>query len=452
MSMPIQHKLSQFKTVLGMALLACASFAPISYANEKDVLEPTPVLQYAALADDHYDPTVFPPSDVSDKAADRIFDAWRTEAPSMPWTSLMLNMIVKHKIAPTRAARGSALVHVAMHDAYLLSGDPVTRKIAVSTAASQVLGYWFASEEHGFDRILGRLLKRMEAESQRAANDSSATNSPQKITSEQRQRGLQLGRKVGLGVIARAQSDGAERGWNGVRLQWYGDQRFYGPGSWEPTKPYFYYPPDEPFAPGWKTWVVQPANQFRPQPPAFGSARFLKDLQEVIDIQKKITPEQIKIAKFWVDGSGSVTPPGHWNQIGLDLARKHHLGEAQTVQMFAVLNITLADTFIAVWDTKYHYWTGRPVTLAKAVLGVDMTPVILTPPFPSYVSGHAAFSGAGARVLGAYFPEQAASLDAMAEEAAMSRLYGGIHYRHDNDDGLALGRKVSEMVLKKMWR
>ena len=108
-----------------------------------------------------------------------------------------------------------------------------------------------------------------------------------------------------------------------------------------------------------------------------------------------------------------------------------------------------ADAFIAVWDTKYHYWSARPITVAKSLLGVGLVPAILTPPFPSYVSGHAAFSGAAARIIGAYLPKHAKRLDTMAAEAAESRLLGGIHFRHDNEDGLQLGRKVAEKVLTR---
>jgi len=84
------------------------------------------------------------------------------------------------------------------------------------------------------------------------------------------------------------------------------------------------------------------------------------------------------------------------------------------------------------------------------VFGVALKTAILTPPFPSYVSGHAAFSGAAATVIGTYFPSRAEQLKTMAEEAAMSRLYGGIHYRHDNDDGMTLGRDVARVVLQRL--
>ena len=399
------------------------------------------VLDYPSV--DHaaapvYDPTGFGTAPVAQAQADAIVRAWRREPVTLPWTSLMLTMIVKHKIAPTRAARGSALLHVAMYDAMLLAPDEESRRVAVSSAATQVLAYWFTAEEHGFDRVLGGVLLRLAAEG--------ASTPAQQAAS------LALGRRIGRRVVARGESDGAQRGWNGVRLQYYGEGRYYGPGAWQPTPSYFYYPPDEPFAPTWKTWVLASADQFRPTPPAFGSERFMRDLEEVVAIQKNLTPAQRRIAEFWVDGSGSVTPPGHWNQIAIELVREDSLGAVETARMFALLNMALADAFIAGWDTKYHYWTGRPVTLAKVVLGIDFKPAILTPPFPSYLSGHAAFSGAGARVLGAFYPRQAHALNAMAEEAAMSRLYGGIHYRHDNEDGLTLGRTVADAVLHKLNR
>lgn len=440
----MQVSKTSFQLVAGFACLLLAGFQG-SRAEAVGSVKPTNVptiLEYAVSVTDaavpSYDPSVFGSSPAAVQQAERIIEAWKTETVTMPWTNLMLEMIVKHKVAPTRGARGSALLHVAMYDAWQLAPDEAARRVAVSVATAQVLGYWFTTEEHGFDRILAVVLQRL------ATQD--------KYTAAQLKLGLETGRKVGQGVIARGEIDGAARGWNGVRLQWYGEGRYYGPGSWEPTAPYFYYPPDEPFAPTWKTWVLESASQFRPVPPAFGSTRFIKNLQEVVELQKNLTPDQVRIAKFWVDGSGSVTPPGHWNRIGLDMARKHKLSEEQTVRLFAVLNISLADTFIAVWDTKYHYWTGRPITLAKTVLGVALKTAILTPPFPSYVSGHAAFSGAAARVLGSFFPGEAKILDAMAEEAAMSRLLGGIHFRHDNEDGLTLGRKIGTEVMKKFER
>lgn len=382
-----------------------------------------------------YDPGVHGTSLIAEQQAAIIGKAWGTETATMPWTSLMLAMTVKHKVSPTRSARGLALLHVAMHDAWKIARDDGTRKMAISAAAANVLGYLFTTEEHGFERILSALI----------ASESRAAAWPPGALAQ----ALRSGREVGRLTVARGEGDGAARGWNGVRLQWYGEGRYYGPGAWEPTAPYFYYPPDEPFAPGWRTWILKTPGQFRPVPPPFGSARYIKDLREVVKIQASLSSEQISTARFWVDGSGSVTPPGHWNQIAADLVRRHKTSDDGTVRLFAILNMALADTFIAVWDAKYHYWTARPITAAKTVYGIDLNTAILTPPFPSYVSGHAAFSGAAARVLGAFYPDDAQRLQAMAEAAAHSRLLGGIHFRHDNEDGLVLGRAVASEVLEK---
>lgn len=373
------------------------------------------------------------------KQAQGMVDAWgRAEPTTIAWTRLQLASYIKHKMMPTRGARGLALVHVAMYDAMVLADQrQQPRSLAVSAAAAHVLSYLFPAEEGAFQRIAF------------AAAASLSRTTPQALP-DKALSALQLGEWVGRTVVAHAETDGAQRGWNGVRLQWYGEGRYYGPGAWEPVAPYFYYPPDEPFAPQWRPWVLTWAGQFRPTPPAFGSRRYMRDLQEVVDIDRNRTPSQLAIAKFWVDGHGSYTPAGHWNDIAIERVLANQLDEATTARLFMRLNVAMADGFIACWDVKYHYWTMRPITAAKHLLGVNFMPPILTPPFPSYVSGHATFSGAAARVLAAHLPREAAKLDNMAEEAAHSRLLGAIHFRHDNQDGLELGRKIADLVLEKL--
>ena len=103
-----------------------------------------------------------------------------------------------------------------------------------------------------------------------------------------------------------------------------------------------------------------------------------------------------------------------------------------------------ADAFIACWDAKYTYWSGRPIGL---IPGFAST--IITPNFPSYISGHSTLSGASAVVLSAFFPADAGSLAAQAEEAALSRLYGGIHWRSDNEVGLDVGRKIGQLAVDR---
>ena len=368
--------------------------------------------------------------------------------PTLAWTQVATDSFIKHKISPNRAARALAILHVAMHDAWFFADAhcginlPTTcpqdaRALAVNAAAARVLRYVFVAEESNFDRYVHQLALTDEASGKAAVTPIA-----------ERKKWLAIGQLVGEAAVKHAESDGAAKGWNGANLEYYGEGRVYGPGSWEPTAPYFYYPPEEPFAPYWRPWALTKSSEFRPTPPAFASERYMKDLREVIAINKdRPTDAQKKIAFFWADGRGSVTPAGHWNQIALSLLKSSDLSDGDIVALFAQLNMALADAFIAAWDAKYAYWTMRPVTAAKKLLGIEWQPLILTPPFPSYVSGHASFSGAASVVLSAYLPEATVALTAMAEEAASSRLYGGIHSRFDNEDGLVLGRRVGTKVL-----
>ncbi len=209
-------------------------------------------------------------------------------------------------------------------------------------------------------------------------------------------------------------------------------------------------PPLEPLAGTWRTWNLRSGSQYRPGPPtAFGSAAYAAETREVYDVGRSLTDEQKRIADFWADGPGSVTPPGHWNLIALDLVRDARLSERAAAEVFAALNTAQADAFIACWDSKFTYWSERPVTAIRRELDPTFSPYITTPPFPSYVSGHSTTSGAASEVLARAFPRDARELRAQAQEAAISRLYGGIHFRSDNDAGLALGKKVAGAAIAR---
>ena len=168
------------------------------------------------------------------------------------------------------------------------------------------------------------------------------------------------------------------------------------------------------------------------------------------------------IALFWADGVGTETPPGHWNSIGQSIATAQGNTLEENARLFALLNIAMADAAICAWDAKYtfHFW--RPVTAINfAEPGLNWMSFIVTPPFPEYVSGHSTFSGAAATVLPLFYSTEdmpfttgsdflpgvyrsfPTCLDA-AEEAAVSRLYGGIHFRSANEDGLQAGISIGE--------
>jgi hypothetical protein len=128
---------------------------------------------------------------------------------------------------------------------------------------------------------------------------------------------LASGRQIGERVVARARTDGSEAVFQGTAP--------VGPGLWVPTPPAFA-PPLEPLAGTWRTWNIQSGSQFLPAPPpAFGSAAYAREVGEVYNVSQSLTDEQKRIADFWADGPGTVTPPGHWNQIALGLIRRNRL-------------------------------------------------------------------------------------------------------------------------------
>jgi membrane-associated phospholipid phosphatase len=127
------------------------------------------------------------------------------------------------------------------------------------------------------------------------------------------------------------------------------------------------------------------------------------------------------------------------------------LDTPRAARLFAGLNVALNDAALAVWDTKFTYWSPRPVNAIRD-LGLDPNwrSLLPTPTFPSYVSGHSGYSAAAAAVLSYFFPSDAATFDAKAQEAAVSRLYGGIHFRSDNDQGAAIGKKIGDLTVQRL--
>ena len=156
---------------------------------------------------------------------------------------------------------------------------------------------------------------------------------------------------------------------------------------------------------------------FRPNgPPALESAEYAAEYNEVKDLgaedSEKRTEEQTQIARFWADGAGTVTPPGHWNVIAQDVGSARRNTMPQNARLFALLNVAMADAAICAWDAKFTYNFWRPVTAIQEG-ETDGNPatapdskwisLITTPPFPDYISGHSTFSGAAAAVLSLFY-------------------------------------------------
>jgi hypothetical protein len=204
-----------------------------------------------------------------------------------------------------------------------------------------------------------------------------------------------------------------------------------------------------------------------PAPPVYSSEKTSKFYQEALEVYstvKNLTSEQRKIARFWSDDPMlSVTPPGHWVSIALNQALEKNLTLEQFAEIQVRVGLAVNDAFIGCWHTKYQYNLLRPITYIRRHIDPTWEALLLIPPFPEYPSGHSTQSAAAASVLTAFFgenyaftdstgsdnglePRQFASFGAAAEEAGISRLYGGIHFRTAIERGLEQGRCVGAKV------
>jgi membrane-associated phospholipid phosphatase len=372
---------------------------------------------------------------------------WESGA-TLRWNEIARSLVAKHRTDPPSASRIYALLSVAQYDGLVAAwnnkytykrvipgkisaeikalvpdaGDPVypSEHAVLAAASAVVLGYFYPDEADFLDG------KRKEHEESRLW---AGVNFRSDITA-----GDSLGTEVAQTVIAYAKTDGADAVWSGsIPTE---------AGLW------FSSPDEAPLLPLWgqiKPWLMTAGNEFRPgPPPAYDSAEFKTALAEVREFSDSRTSEQSRIAAVWADNLGTYTPPGHWNAIAAKLIQEHNFSEIRAARAMALLNTALMDAGIACFDTKYYYWLIRPSQADPSIT----TPVGL-PNFPSYTSGHAAFSGAASEVLIYLFPDQKDKLNAMAEEAALSRLYGGIHYRFDNEVGLETGRAVGQLAVKQ---
>ncbi|RYE24222.1 MAG: phosphatase PAP2 family protein [Sphingobacteriaceae bacterium] len=183
----------------------------------------------------------------------------------------------------------------------------------------------------------------------------------------------------------------------------------------------------------------------RPAPPySTSSDAFKKETAEVLYYSQHATRERQAIVSFWADGAGTYSPPGHWNAIAADEFVKQNYSEIRWARNLALLNMAEMDAAIACWDAKYYYFNPRPCQMNP-----DIKTLTGVPNFPSYTSGHSNFSGAAATILSYLLPDREAKFMDMAQEAAMSRLYGAIHYRSDCEVGLVVGKKVGQYAIKR---
>lgn len=255
------------------------------------------------------------------------------------------------------------------------------------------------------------------------------------------------------------------------------------PGRWQPT------PPDymDGIEPHWREirpFVLDSAAQFVPPPPTQFSmeedSEFREEVMEVYETGVQLAEEEAEIASFWdcnpyvshhqghvMFATKKITPGGHWVGVAAIAARQAGADMMKAVETYALTSVALVDGFISCWDEKYRSNLIRPETLINIHIDEDWVPLLQTPPFPEYPSGHSVVSSAAAVVLTDLYGDNFSYVDTTeveyglpprkfdsfmqaSEEAAISRLYGGIHYMPAIENGIEQGRSVGRLVLNQV--
>ncbi len=255
------------------------------------------------------------------------------------------------------------------------------------------------------------------------------------------------------------------------------------PNTWQPTAP-DYMPAVEPHWNKIRPFVMDSASHFKPQlATAFDSSAtsgFYKEAMEVYSIVKNIDKEKLLIARFWDDNPNisytkghvtyfqqKLTPPGHWISITSSAIRKNKLDMMEAAETYVMVTAALADGFISCWDAKFAYNSIRPDTYIERYIDPDWDPILQTPPFPEFPSGHSVISAAAATVLTHKFGDSYAFIDSTqlaiglpvrkfnsfneaAFEVGESRIYGGIHFRAACDLGAEQGKAIGNHIVSKL--
>jgi PAP2 superfamily/Bacterial Ig-like domain len=380
------------------------------------------------------------------------------------WNATTLRAIQTSKTAPPVAAYNLALVHGAIFDAVnsiehkytayqvadAIAPANASQEAAAAAAAHKILIALYPSLTSTFDAQFTKSLARV-------ADGQSETD------------GVTFGESIADRFLTWRKDDGSK-----TIVPYTPDTT--NPAEWQPTAP-----SNAPaLLPGWgavKPFAMTSDAQFRPDaPPAMDSAQYASEYNQTKQLgslnSTTRTADQTETALFWADGGGTYTPPGHWNQIAEQVTAKQKTSLIDNARLFAALNISLADAGISCWEAKYTYKSCRPITAIRngdndnnplTVGDATWQPLIVTPPFPEYTSGHSTFSGAASTVLASFFganysfstnslglpgtTRQFTSFSQAADEAGMSRIYGGIHYMSANLAGLDTGRKLGSYVV-----
>lgn len=375
------------------------------------------------------------------------------------WNSHLLNCFKNVSLNPPAASRQLAILHIAQFEAAntivdqyvpyldnsgLLAGLSANPEAAAAQAAHDIMVFLYPSASAVWDSEL---------------DDALSAYSGDELTQS-----MDIGAAAATAIITNRTGDGSAAASLGWTLPSPLD-----PGVWRPTPPanatYL--------LPNWrlvKTFGVPDAEEIASMvlPPELFSTVY----NEEVDLVRQLgaatgstrSTTQSLIARVWAAGGGTVTPPGQWMQIAQQVVVARGMTFMQQAQTFAQLGISLADAAIVCWATKYNTQRWRPISAIRYQNYSTWSSYITTPPFPAHTSGHSSFSGAASTVLrrrtgknkqepfiissNATDNRTHTNLAAAAEEAAWSRVYGGIHYESDSTDGLTIGTEIGTYVAK----
>jgi PAP2 superfamily len=393
-----------------------------------------------------------------------------TKDPVLDLNAQALNAIRVSRTPPPMASHHLAMLHAALFDA-VNSFDHQFESYLVKESAPAGASLEAALYSAGKEILVATFGS--------VANPRVFTDDYEKAIAEipdgeAKTKGSEWGKSVAMQIIAARSDDGMK-----AKLEF---QVKEGAGQWRPTPPLF-----RSFTlPQWsmvKPFTLKSCSQFRPPPPPdTKSTAYAVDVLTTQRIggrdSESRTEDQTATVAFWSDDLGTATPPGHWNIIASTVAREKKLSVKENARLFALLNLALGDAAIGCWETKYFYGYWRPETAIREADKDDnpatepdkeWIPLMPSPTFPDYVSGHSTFSRCGATILASYFGTDAIpfstpgegmtaavrsfpGFSAAADEVGMSRIFGGIHFPSANFWGQAQGRSIADYVLSNYLR
>lgn len=391
------------------------------------------------------------------------------------WTDLQLKLIKSTPgYAPPVAARTLGYTSLALYET-VVHGMPKNQSLVGQLNGLTSLPKPDLSKEYNWgiaaNAALSTLIVEMYAttnDANKSAIDSLRRNIESVIriaidNQEVTDRSNAFGVAIGQAIWEYSKTDGGHEGWKNNFPTDY--KTPVGIGLWIPTSAQ-----KIPLLPYWgKNRTFSSLNMtMNPTAPYTFSFKENSDMfklaKEVYDVGKNLTAEQKLIADFWADGGSTITPPGHHFNIANIVLKKEKVGLDKVAEVYAKVGMAVNDAFISCWRCKYTFNLMRPITYIHQAIDPTWNTYVGTPPFPEYTSGHSSGSGAAAEMLTAIFGDNYAFTDnthtgkypdrsfksfyEYADEATISRLYGGIHYRQGNENGQKNGKEISKNILK----